>query len=93
MKIYIVSFGAGLLVGVFYSLLHLRSPAPPIIALLGLLGILAGEQIIPVAKRVLSGSSIHFAWQAAGAQQHVFGRLPGRHGDNPSDGSTRQEQS
>ncbi len=31
MKIYLVSLGAGLLVGVIYSLLGVRSPAPPIV--------------------------------------------------------------
>jgi len=80
MKVYLISLGAGLLVGVVYSLLHVRSPAPPIIALIGLLGILAGEQVIPIGKKVLSGASFHTAWQAAGSQTHLFGRLPGRHG-------------
>ena len=52
MKIYLVSLGAGLLVGIVYSLLGVRSPAPPIVALVGLAGILLGEQIIPLAKRL-----------------------------------------
>ena len=52
MKIYLISLGAGLLVGVVYSLLGVRSPAPPIIALIGLAGILIGEQVIPIAKRL-----------------------------------------
>lgn len=52
MKIYLVSLGAGLLVGIVYSLLGVRSPAPPIIALVGLAGILLGEQVIPLAKRL-----------------------------------------
>ena len=52
MKIYLVSLGAGLLVGVIYSFLGVRSPAPPIVALIGLAGILIGEQLIPVAKRL-----------------------------------------
>jgi XapX domain-containing protein len=38
MKVYIVSLGAGVLVGVIYSLLHVRSPAPPLVALVGLAG-------------------------------------------------------
>jgi xanthosine utilization system XapX-like protein len=33
MKIYLLSLGAGLLVGIVYSLLNVRSPAPPVIAL------------------------------------------------------------
>ena len=57
MKIYLVSLGAGLLVGVIYSLLGVRSPAPPIVALIGLAGMLVGEQIVPLAKR-LAGKSL-----------------------------------
>lgn len=52
MKIYLVSLGAGLLVGIIYSLRGVRSPAPPIVALVGLAGILLGEQVIPLAKRL-----------------------------------------
>ncbi|RYD42950.1 MAG: DUF1427 family protein [Sphingomonadales bacterium] len=52
MKIYLVSLGAGLLVGVVYSLLGVRSPAPPIVALVGLAGILVGEQLVPIVKRL-----------------------------------------
>ena len=40
---YILSLAVGLGVGVIYGLMSVRSPAPPIIALLGLLGMLAGE--------------------------------------------------
>ena len=43
MKAYLVSLLLGLLVGVIYSLFQTKSPAPPLIALLGLLGMLAGE--------------------------------------------------
>lgn len=50
MRVYLLSLGAGLLVGVLYSVLNVRSPAPPVVALVGLLGILVGEQIIPLAK-------------------------------------------
>jgi len=84
MKIYLISLGSGLLVGMVYSLLHVRSPAPPIIALVGLLGILAGEQVIPVAKKLFAGAPFPVAWQAAGSQGHLFGRLPGRHGGDLS---------
>lgn len=52
MKLYLVSLGAGLLVGVVYGLLGVRSPAPPIVALVGLAGILLGEQLVPIAKRL-----------------------------------------
>ncbi len=43
---YVLSLGVGLFVGVAYGLLGVRSPAPPIIALLGLLGMLAGEAAV-----------------------------------------------
>lgn len=55
MKIYLLAFAVGLLVGAIYGLLNVRSPAPPLVALLGLLGILFGEQVVPVARRVLGG--------------------------------------
>lgn len=50
---YIVSLAVGLLVGIIYYLLGVRSPAPPTIALIGLLGMLMGEQLIPVAKQII----------------------------------------
>jgi XapX domain-containing protein len=40
---YLLSIVVGLGIGVIYGLVSVRSPAPPIIALLGLLGMLAGE--------------------------------------------------
>lgn len=54
MKLYLLSLGTGLLVGILYSLLHVRSPAPPVAALVGLLGILAGEQLIPASRHLLT---------------------------------------
>ena len=81
MKIYLLSAGAGLLVGVIYSLLNVRSPAPPLVALVGLLGILVGEQVIPVGKQVLSGSGLAAAWRQAQCAPHIFGLLPGRPAD------------
>jgi len=45
MKGLLISFLAGVGVGVIYGLLRVKSPAPPIIALIGLLGIVLGEQI------------------------------------------------
>jgi XapX domain-containing protein len=47
MKPYFLSLAVGLLVGVIYSVLGTRSPAPPAIALLGLLGMSLGEQVLP----------------------------------------------
>jgi len=78
MKASLLSFGAGLLVGVVYSLLGVRSPAPPVVALIGLLGILLGEQIVPVGRQMIAGTSIRAAWQQMRCGQHVFGAMPGR---------------
>jgi XapX domain-containing protein len=81
MRIYLLSLGAGLLVGVVYSLLNVRSPAPPLVALVGLLGILIGEQVIPVGKQLIAGSPLATAWRQAACTQHLFGMLPGRHAE------------
>jgi XapX domain-containing protein len=83
MKMYVLSLATGLLVGVIYSLLNVRSPAPPLVALVGLLGILIGEQIVPVGKHYLAGASIGAAWKEARSTPHIFGMLPGRH-DSPA---------
>jgi XapX domain-containing protein len=77
MKPYIYSLFAGVLVGVIYSLIHVRSPAPPLVALVGLLGILAGEQIVPVGKQLIAGTALKIAWQQSKCDQHMFGSLPG----------------
>jgi XapX domain-containing protein len=44
MKVLFLSFVVGLAVGVLYGLIRVKSPAPPIVALLGLLGMVLGEQ-------------------------------------------------
>jgi XapX domain-containing protein len=44
MKVSFISFIVGLGVGVLYGLIRVKSPAPPIVALLGLLGMVLGEQ-------------------------------------------------
>jgi len=84
MRLYLVSLGAGILVGVIYSLLNVRSPAPPLVALIGLLGILAGEQVIPVGKQLLAGMSLATAFNNAKCVPHLFGELPGRHTTPPA---------
>lgn len=50
MKAYLLSLAAGVLIGVIYGLINVRSPAPPYVALLGLLGILLGEQAVSAVK-------------------------------------------
>ena len=44
MKALLISFAVGLIVGVIYGVIKVKSPAPPIVALLGLLGMVLGEQ-------------------------------------------------
>ena len=44
MKAILISFAVGLVVGVAYGLLRVKSPAPPLVALAGLLGMVWGEQ-------------------------------------------------
>jgi XapX domain-containing protein len=75
-KIYVISFGTGALVGVIYGLVHVRSPAPPVVALIGLLGMLVGEQLIPVVKQVWQGHTVTSACRQA--VPPIFGMLPGR---------------
>jgi XapX domain-containing protein len=75
-KPYLLSLGAGLLVGVVYSLINVRSPAPPVIALLGLLGMLAGEQIVPLIKRLAGPEPVTKAWLQKECVPHMFGTLP-----------------
>jgi XapX domain-containing protein len=75
MKIYLLSLGAGLLVGVIYSLLNVRSPAPPVVALIGLLGILVGEQLVPLAKSIWAREPAAVSWLHQ-VKPHMFGHLP-----------------
>ena len=96
MKASLLSFGAGLVVGVVYSLLGVRSPAPPVVALIGLLGILLGEQIVPVGRELIAGTSVGAAWRQARCGQHVFGAMPGNHAqpvDTASNARTGEVQS
>jgi XapX domain-containing protein len=76
MRMYVVAFAAGALVGVIYGLIDVRSPAPPVVALVGLLGILAGEQVVPFAKRVIAHETIDISWVKAECVPHIFGELP-----------------
>ena len=45
MRVLLISFVVGLGVGILYGLIRVKSPAPPIVALLGLLGMVIGEQL------------------------------------------------
>ncbi|MFT4252929.1 MAG: XapX domain-containing protein [Caulobacter sp.] len=84
MKIYILSLVAGLAVGVFYALVQVRSPAPPVVALIGLFGILVGEQIPPLVKTVFARKPAAVSWLRHQVGPHMFGPLPC--GVKPSEG-------
>jgi XapX domain-containing protein len=93
MKAYLISLAAGLLVGVIYSLLHVRSPAPPVIALIGLLGILVGEQVPPLFKSLWLKEPLALSWLHQ-IRPHVFGFLPdGRRSTDKSVGEASAAES
>lgn len=75
LKIYMLSLAVGLLVGIIYGLLNVRSPAPPVIALVGLLGILVGEQIVPLAKTIWAKEPAAVSWLTH-IKPHMFGHMP-----------------
>ena len=75
MKAYFLSLAVGVLVGVVYALFQVRSPAPPVIALVGLLGILVGEQLPSLVQRVRSGGLPAISWPGDQANPHAFGTL------------------
>jgi len=76
MKFYLVSLAAGLLVGCIYAVLQVRSPAPPAIALIGLFGMLVGEQAVPIAKRLMSGEPVTVSWFRAECVSRISGIAP-----------------
>ena len=80
MNSYLVSLAAGVLVGLIYGVIHVRSPAPPVIALAGLLGILIGEQIPSLGRAIWLREPVARAWLDQ-VRPHMFGPLP--QGDSP----------
>jgi XapX domain-containing protein len=64
----------GLLVGLAYGVIRVKSPAPPIVALFGLLGMVLGEQAgawIPTKKiQVKNMASSHVVSEHKDQQQH-----------------------
>ena len=76
MKIYLISLAVGVVVGAIYGLVNVRSPAPPVIALVGLAGILIGEQGVPVMKQWIAKEPIGVAMVFAHLRSHSFGQLP-----------------
>ncbi|MGK9233953.1 XapX domain-containing protein [Inquilinus limosus] len=84
MKLYLVSLAVGILVGIIYAVLNVRSPAPPVVALIGLLGILVGEQIPPLVKSLWGREPTAVSWLHQ-VRPHMFGHLP--KGGRPSSDS------
>jgi len=76
MKMYIVSLAAGVLVGLIYGFLNVRSPAPPIVALVGLLGILVGEQLPPLIRQMWQPEQTQTSFLEKQVKPHCFGELP-----------------
>ncbi len=54
MSDYLEALAVGALVGLIYGGIGFRSPAPPVIALIGLAGMLCGERLAGVIKRLLA---------------------------------------
>ena len=52
MKAYLLSFLLGCAVGVIYGVCRVKSPAPPLVALTGLLGMVLGESAYTWFKTV-----------------------------------------
>ncbi len=77
LKAYALALAVGVLVGVIYGLLNVRSPVPPVVALVGLLGILLGEQVVPIARQILASNPASLATLSAGCTRHLFCALPG----------------
>ena len=67
---YLVSLLMGLAVGGAYGLVQVRSPAPPMIALVGLFGMVLGQQAVDMAKS-------HFAPPAQTSVQHDVNGVKG----------------
>ncbi|WP_315315725.1 DUF1427 family protein [Pantoea vagans] len=62
LKTYSVSLAVGILAGLIYAVLGVNSPAPPIIALAGLLGMQIGEHLIPLVKRLIKRQPVNLHW-------------------------------
>ncbi|AUX95521.1 DUF1427 family protein [Mixta gaviniae] len=62
MKSALLSLATGLLAGMLYGISDIHSPAPPVVALLGLFGMLVGEQVVPVCRRLIARQPVTLAW-------------------------------
>jgi XapX domain-containing protein len=73
MKGLLISFVVGLIVGVVYGVVRVKSPAPPIVALLGLLEMVLGEQaggwFLTKKMQVTNAASAHIVGELEHQQQ------------------------
>jgi len=46
-------------------------------------GFLVGEQLVPLAKRLVSSEPVSAAWVREQCVPHIFGQLPGKTAENP----------
>lgn len=95
MKAYLLSLAVGTLVGIIYALFQVRSPAPPVIALVGLFGILVGEQLPSLVKQFWVMDPPATNWLSDQVKPHAFGSLPTARPtstETPSSGAAETEQ-
>jgi XapX domain-containing protein len=84
-KVYLVSLVAGVLAGVLYGLLGVRSPAAPVVALVGLLGLLVGEQAVSLGRRLARGERVTRSWFVSECAPRITGvPAPARAESDPS---------
>jgi XapX domain-containing protein len=83
LKSYIISLTVGLLAGVIYALINVNSPAPPVIALVGLFGMLVGEQLIPLGTRLLRRQPVTLKWFRHECVPKISGTPPPDGDDHP----------
>lgn len=76
LKSYVISLGVGVLAGLIYGLIDVNSPAPPVIALLGLFGMLVGEQLVPLAQRLIRREPVTLAWFRHDCVPKISGTAP-----------------
>jgi XapX domain-containing protein len=75
---YLISFGAGLVVGLLYWMVRVHSPAPPLVALVGLLGIVIGEGAVPFVQAHLLHGAAHVSVAPAAESSHSESAIDSR---------------
>ena len=85
---YSVSLIVGVLAGLIYAIIDVNSPAPPIVALVGLLGMQIGDHIIPLARRLIQRQPVNLHWFRH-QYHHKIGDNPSSSEDKSSQGSAR----